>query len=108
MLPEEVERLGRQIQEYDPGEFKAIVAGIDDTGPHIWVVDSEETHCHDRNAFAAIGDGAARVELEFMLANHTRGKSFSETIHLTYIAKRRAEIASGVGAETDMFFIALI
>ena len=105
MLPEEVQRLGEKVNNYDPGEFEAIVAGIDATGPHIWRVKSEETHCQNRIGFAAIGDGAARVELEFMLAGHARHKPFSDTLHLTYIAKRRSEIAAGVGPDTDMFFI---
>ena len=40
-----------------------------------------------------------------MFAGHTRLKSFPETLLLVYSAKKRAEVAPGVGEATDMFMI---
>src|SRR6202011_4161098 len=40
-----------------------------------------------------------------MLAKHTRNATARETLLLTYIAKKRSEVAPGVGSETDMFSI---
>jgi len=40
-----------------------------------------------------------------MFANHTRLRSFAETLVLTYSAKKRAEVAPGVGEATDMFTV---
>jgi hypothetical protein len=40
-----------------------------------------------------------------MLQKYSRGASLSEAFLLTYIAKKRAEVAPGVGTATDMFMI---
>jgi hypothetical protein len=40
-----------------------------------------------------------------MLAGHSPFSSSPETLLLTYLAKKRSEIAPGVGKGTDMFII---
>jgi chlorite dismutase len=84
---------------------EAIITGIDATGTHIYVVSEDEFRCDDPIAFAAIGYGARHAESQFMLAKHTRHAAPRETLLLTYIAKKRSEVAPGVGSETDMFSI---
>ncbi len=88
-----------------PG-IEAIFCGLDLTGHHIFVVNnSANVVCHDVVGFAAIGIGYWHANSQFMFAEHHWQKSFSETLLLTYSAKKRAEVAPGVGAETDMFAI---
>jgi hypothetical protein len=84
---------------------ETIFAGLDDTGAHIYKVDDSGMTCCDSVGFAAIGSGARHAESQFMLANHSRNSSIVDTLLLTYIAKKRSEVAPGVGEETDIFFI---
>ena len=40
-----------------------------------------------------------------MFARHTRYRPLAQSMLLTYAAKKRAEVAPGVGTETDMFWV---
>jgi 20S proteasome alpha/beta subunit len=86
---------------------EAIVTGVDaDSSAHIFVVDDPGTvNCFDGLGFAAIGIGAFHAKSQFMFKGHVRWKLLHETMLLTYRAKKRAEVASGVGALTDMVTI---
>jgi hypothetical protein len=95
----EVEDLRSQIG--DPVLF----CGIDGTGAHIVHCDGDRLSSADSFAFAAIGSGGEHAESQFMLGNHTRFASVPDTILLTYVAKKRSEVAQGVGEQTDMFVI---
>lgn len=87
--------------------IETIVAGVDPVGAHIYHVDAFGTiTCHDAAGFAAIGIGSRHAESQFMFARHAMRKPLPETMLLTYTAKRRAEIAPGVGLDTDMFAVA--
>jgi len=61
--------------------------------------------CEDQTAFVAIGSGGRHAESQFMLAKYSGGVPNAEALLLAYSAKRNAEIAPGVGAETDIFVI---
>lgn len=80
-----------------------IVCGIDHAGAHIYTIHDGALTCQDQVGFAAIGWGARHAESQFMLAAHARHHSLAETLLLTYSAKKRAEVAPGVGYGTDMF-----
>lgn len=83
-----------------------IVAGVDSSGAHIYTIHEEgDVHCHDLVAFAAIGDGEWHASSQFMFAKYTRSWNFSKAMLLAYSAKKRAEVAPGVGCDTDLFFI---
>jgi hypothetical protein len=53
--------------------------------------------------FACIGSGARHANSQFMAVGHHRQMSFTATLILTFVAKKRAEVAPGVGKQTDMF-----
>lgn len=82
-----------------------LFCGIDGTGAHIFHCDGTHLSSCDSFAFAAIGSGGEHAESQFMLADHTRFASISDTILLAYVAKKRSEVAQGVGEQTDMFII---
>lgn len=86
-------------------EAETIFAGIDDTGAHIYKVDQNGFTCCDALGFAAIGYGARHAESQFMLANYDRHSPLVEALFLTYVAKKRSEVAPGVGEDTDMFYV---
>jgi 20S proteasome alpha/beta subunit len=88
-------------------QIETIIAGIDPTGhPHIYTVDGDGSAlCNDSAGFAAIGIGASHAESQFMFQRYSPRFEFGPAILLLYTAKRRAEVAPGVGVETDMFLV---
>jgi hypothetical protein len=85
--------------------IQTIIAGTDSTGAHIYTVNSDgESYCHNATGFVAIGDGEWHAQSQFMFAGYISDWSFPRSILLTYGAKKRAEVAPGVGQATDMFY----
>lgn len=104
--PEYIKQLASKLAQFDSPSIEAIFCGIDMTGAHIYVVNnSANVVCHDVVGFATIGAGYWHADSQFMFANHNPFKGFAETLLLTYSAKKRAEVAPGVGSDTDMFSI---
>jgi hypothetical protein len=79
--------------------------GVDTTGGHIYVCDNGTITCQDAVGFASIGIGYWHANSQFMFGGHTKYKAMPETLLMTYFAKKRAEVAPGVGAQTDMLMI---
>ena len=82
-----------------------IITGIDDSGPHIYVVDDGEVGCHDKLGFAAIGIGAYHATSHFMLSGYTHSLPEEKALLTIHQAKKKAEVSPGVGKETDMCVI---
>jgi len=99
------EQLTRDLINYQVPHVSVLVVGIDPQGPHIYVVDDDEIRCNDFIGFAAIGIGTRHAGSQFMLGRHSWNSPVVDTALLTYIAKKRSEIAPGVGEGTDMFTI---
>lgn len=111
-LPRElVQELKDEIQNFRIPEVETIVTGVDtDGGAHIYTVGTHNgisnfLNCHDSVGFAAIGSGYWHANSQLMIGGHTRLSPGPETLALVYAAKKRAEVAPGVGKETDIFVI---
>jgi hypothetical protein len=102
LAPTTLSEIILKLQDFQMPDVPTIVAGLDLTGPHIYSVRDGLIQCHDATGFAAIGIGARHASSQFMLAKHSASKPLSETLRLIYFAKKRSEVAPGVGAETDM------
>jgi len=101
------ERRKEVFEDYPPST-ETIVAGVDESGAHIFEVNRDGLVVRrDRAAFATIGSGYRHAESQFMFEGHSPSKSYPDTLFLTYVAKRRAEVAPGVGKDTDLFTISL-
>ena len=118
-----VAEITKQIQRFesyfrDAHRIEAIITGVDTSigsigenlpSAHIYSVvksvNGDFVTCCDSVGFAAVGSGARHAESQFMLAGHSPFSSQPETLLLTYLAKKRAEVAPGVGKGTDMFAI---
>jgi len=91
-----------------PG-IEVIIAGVDlrfgTPAPSIYHVADGYLICADQAAFAAIGTGARHAESQFMLAKYSGAVPNGEALLLAYSAKRDAEVAPGVGTETDIVAI---
>ena len=94
--------LAKELLNFEIPNVSAIIAGIDPTGAHIYTVYNNEARCVDNVGFAAIGIGARHASSQFMFARHAWNSPFPQTLLLTYYAKKKAEVAPGVGIGTDM------
>jgi hypothetical protein len=102
MDPHLVEQLTMKLVNYEVPYTQALIAGNDREGTHIQRVEDGEVSSLSTVGFGAIGKGARHAEFQFMLARHSWDAALADTLLLTYIAKRRAQIAPGVGAATDL------
>jgi len=82
-----------------------IISGIDADGPHIYTVTNEEVVCNDNIGFSVIGSGYWHSASHFMFSGHTKLSPGPRVLLTAHQAKRKAEVAPGVGRETDMFLI---
>lgn len=82
-----------------------LVAGIDATGPHIFAIYDGVPMQTDSVGFAAIGIGGRHAESQLMLAQYAPDVAPSAAMMLVHLAKSRAEVAPGVGPDTDMFVV---
>jgi hypothetical protein len=104
--PEFLGRLTDQLQSYDGPSTEAIIAGTDGNSLQIWVVDEEsKVSNHSDIGFAAIGIGAWHAKSTLMAARFTNNLPFAAVLAFAYAAKKRAQIAPGVGNETDIHLI---
>jgi len=99
------EKITNAIIGFQLPSASCIVTGVDEFGPHIFVVDNGVQHCEDSIGFATIGSGGRHASSQLMLAQYSPAASPPEALVLVHLAKKRAEVAPGVGAATDLFMI---
>jgi hypothetical protein len=93
--------VGQQIIDYRMPKTSSIVCGVDVSGSHIYVINDGDSGCFDDIGFASVGAGANHANSQFMLNEYTPQATAADAIFLTYLAKRRAEVAPGVGFWSD-------
>jgi hypothetical protein len=85
---------------------RAIIAGVDQLGAQLYVVQDPGTvKNYTLDGWASIGIGSRHADLQFIAENHNRDKPFEDSLLLTYLAKKKADITPGVGVSTDVFWI---
>jgi hypothetical protein len=94
--------IAKELINYELPQVSTIVAGTDPSGTHIYSVHDNVADCVDNIGFVAIGIGSRHASSQFMFARHAWNSPFADSLLLTYIAKRKAEVAPGVGRGTDM------
>lgn len=100
-----IRQVATELYNFDAPHVAAIITGVDSSGAHIYVAHDADISCLDKVGFAAVGIGSGHADSQFMFSGHTRMRPYPETLLLTYAAKKRAEVAPGVGEATDMFVI---
>jgi 20S proteasome alpha/beta subunit len=105
LSPELVNQIATELLNFRTQSVEALVVGIDNSGSHIFAVNDGAVTSNDTIGFAAIGIGSWHANSQLMFAGHSRLYELPETMLVTYSAKRRAEVAPGVGKGTDMFMI---
>jgi 20S proteasome alpha/beta subunit len=91
-------------RDYDLGHI--LVAGVDENGGHVYQVsDPGSAETRGLTGFGVIGSGAEFAESSFMGVGYTRYFNWVPALALVHSSKRRAEVASGVGRGTDIWWI---
>lgn len=109
--PSQLRHLTQQLQAYyDKSGLAdelggAIIVGVDGLGCHIYGVEHGHVTCYDRIGFFAAGGGEWHASSQFMFAGYTPNWEFPHALSLVYSAKKRAEVAPGVGSQTDIVLI---
>ena len=99
-----VDKLATELLNFDVPGIDVIIAGVD-VRSQIYVMVDGDLSCNNAIGFASVGSGSRHAESQFMLARHSWTSPLAETLFLTYAAKKRSEVAPGVGRDTDMIMI---
>lgn len=101
-----IEGLGRMLEEFEfPGGLEILVIGVDDKA-HIYLIDNPGiSTLLDSIGWGSIGTGSPHAEYTFIANKYSTKLSFNQALYLTYQSKRRAEVAPGVGEDTDIYYI---
>jgi hypothetical protein len=84
---------------------QTIITGVDNDGAHIYRLIGNQHSCYDMLGFCAVGSGGPHAESQFMLCGYSRMFKQEDALWVTYLAKRKSEIAPGVGKDTVLFSI---
>lgn len=98
--------IDQQITQFNLG-VELLLGGFDSSGAHIYSVHNpgRPEMLHDVIGYAAIGSGAIHSLQAFIGFGHSSTAEFHQTVFRAYAAKRRAEVAPGVGLDTDMALV---
>lgn len=104
--PNIVAMIDQQMQQFNLG-VELLLAGVDTTGAHIYAVANPgpPENLHDPIGYAAVGSGTIHALQAFIGFGHSASAEYHETVFRAYAAKRRSEVAPGVGLDTDMAVI---
>ncbi len=102
--PEITFTVDRQITAYEH-DLSVIVAGVDEKAHVYSIRNPGALDCWDGMGCFAVGSGSSHAMPSFFLNNWQPSISLGSLVFMTYEAKRRAEVAPGVGKVTDMAYI---
>jgi hypothetical protein len=115
MGPEFVSKIGAELINYRMPDTAAIITGTNpelsvdptskDTSAHMFAIENGRISCTDKVGFACVGAGAWHANSTMMQAGHTPRTQIPKALLSMYTAKKRSEVAPGVGTETDFFVI---
>lgn len=99
----------REIVGFQMPSCSALIIGKDASlgyvRAHIYAMESGVITCHNETGFASIGVGWYQAMSSLMFAGHRAELTLDSVLYMTLAAKKRAEVAPGVGQETDMVAI---
>lgn len=87
--------------------MELLVAGVDSAGAHIHSIHNPGgvDRQHDFIGYTAIGSGGIHALQAMIGFRHSPTAALRETVFRVYAAKRRAEVAPGVGLDTDIAIV---
>lgn len=103
--PDLVLRLQEQLQSHHY-DVEAMVVGVNDRVAGMYRIDEFGVITnHADIGFLSIGVGGIHSSAQFMYQPYTHHQNYFEAVYATFVAKKRAEVAPGVGPGTDVFRI---
>jgi hypothetical protein len=104
--PQITAMLDNQMAQFNLG-VEVLIAGVDGAGAHVHTVHNPggAERQHDTIGYAAIGSGTIHALQSMIGFQHTPKADYHQTVFRVYAAKRRAEVAPGVGLDTDVAVI---
>lgn len=101
-----VSTIADQMQNYRGEEAEALIVGSHNNYMDIYGVDTKGiVSLHNDVGFASIGSGAWHAKSVLMQTGYANHNTFSHALCVTFAAKKRAEIAPGVGHNTDITLV---
>ncbi|HYL66175.1 MAG TPA: hypothetical protein VEU72_03380 [Nitrosopumilaceae archaeon] len=98
-------KLDHELAEYDLG-LTILLAGVDSTGAHLHTIENPGVSAQfDKLGFCCLGSGQRHAFDSLIVNNYHIELPFKEAMFATYEAKKKAELAPGVGGKTDMLYI---
>lgn len=106
LLPQLAFQLDQTVSTFDYG-VQLIVAGVDDIGSHAYTIANPGNTAIDVHqiSYTSIGSGGLHATQALIGFGHSGVQDLNKTIFCTFAAKKRAEVAPGVGRDTDLFVI---
>lgn len=87
-------------------QLDVIIAGVDKSGSHIFVITHPGTSFSvEKLGYGSVGGGGMHASISLSLSAQTSRRGLFETLYSVYDAKRAAEVAPGVGSETDIAIV---
>ncbi|MCZ7532289.1 MAG: hypothetical protein M5U23_02570 [Acidimicrobiia bacterium] len=104
--PQVTMMLDQQLAQFNLG-VELLLAGIDPSGGHAYSIHNPggPELQHDVIGYSAIGSGSIHALQAMVGFKHHAKTPFMDGLYRTYAAKRRSEVALGVGLDTDLFVI---
>lgn len=101
LLPVIVQMIDNQLRGWNP-RVEFIISGKDESSCHIYtVVNPGDLACQDSIGYVAIGTGAPHA-IYTLIESYNKSLKKEEVIELVKLAKKRSEVAPGVGKETKI------
>jgi 20S proteasome alpha/beta subunit len=106
LLPQIVGALDATLASFNLG-VEMIIAGVDGTGAHLYTVSNPggTAQCQDIIGAVAVGSGQLHAIQSMIGFRHGSMDPVSEVLFRVFSSKRRAELAPGVGHETDLAIV---
>lgn len=87
-------------------DLHILIVGVDSEGAHIYRVHNPGTSMpFDALGFCCIGTGQRHADSTFAYRRYTPSLPLKKALYVAFEAKKRAEMAGGVGASTDVAII---
>lgn len=99
-----VMRLSDKISHFQLG-LLLLFAGMDEEGHIIRIDDPGVCTSYDTLSFCCIGIGNRHAETVFAYYRYSRAFSLKEALYIAFEAKKKAEMAGGVGQTSDLLII---
>ena len=110
MLAEEtVENIEAELQsEENELDLAILFAGLDATtgkGQIYLIEDPGAPYSHTEVGFCCVGIGERHADPVFAFYGYKQSMTVEEVLYISYVAKRRAEMAGAVGKKTDAWIL---